>query len=329
MAVAGIYTAVILLAQADNPAACPVPIASSDFSLCFADDAGFEHRMFVRQIVPEPPSRPAVILLHFASGHSGRMVPLASELARRGYPVFAPDLLGHGASSKGRPVFDDTLAGLDRLLATISERTDPGPIGVVGSSMGGEIAVFLALAEAVREQSGGPPSRIGSAVAQGLHTPWQRDISWRFSVPTFWLLASEPLPPLFVSPPVVPSDWMFPPRKIYGDRALRRDFHGDPLRKRVFPGRVVVKATRYRPQPSPNPVAAPLLVIHGTADRLVRDRYAARVRAGLAGHFANTELLVVPNATHGMFEELPELSATLVDDWFQGTLLSKPPTKGD
>lgn len=329
MAVAGIYTAVILLAQADNPGASRLRMATSAFSLCFADDVGFEHRMLVRQVVPESPSRPAVILLHFASGHSGRMVPLAFELALRGYPVFAPDLLGHGASSKGRPVFDDTLAGLDRLLERIAASEGPGPIGVVGSSMGGEIAVFLALAEAVREQSGGPPSRIGGAVTQGLHTPWQREVSWRFSVPTLWLLASDPLPPLVVSPPVVPSDWMFPPRKIYGERTLRRDFRADPARKRVFPGRVVVKATRYRPQLPPNPVATPLLVIHGGADRLVRDRYAQRMHAALARRFANTELVLVPDATHGMFEELAELSGSLVDDWFRATLSPKPTMEGD
>jgi pimeloyl-ACP methyl ester carboxylesterase len=184
--------------------------------------------------------------------------------------------------------------------------------------MGGEISVMYAMQQSLNAEDAGP--RVGSVVAQGLYTPWQRDVAWRFSGPTLFLYLTDPIPPLFVSPPVVLSNWMFPPRHIYATEELRRDFRTDSLRKRAFPGRVVVKAARYRLQKPPVPIETPLLLLHGTRDRVVRVRYAERVYEGLTRYFATIELAEIPGASHGLFEEETMAASVLIDDWLLRTL---------
>ncbi|MFO0949029.1 MAG: alpha/beta fold hydrolase [Planctomycetota bacterium] len=119
-----------------------------------------------------------------------------------------------------------------------------------------------------------------------------------------------------VSPPIVYSDWMIPPRRIYQNRELRADFRADPLRKRHFPGKVAVKATRYHETLPDEPATTPLLVIQGTRDRLVRPVYGERTYKGLTRYFAQAELVLLPDASHGVFEEDPEIVAAILSDWF-------------
>lgn len=286
------------------------------FGIPFQTSDGKPQQMFVRFLAPSDENHPPVVILHFASGHSGRMVPLARALAARGYPAYAIDLLGHGQSSKGEPVFEDTMLGLDQLIEILREKHAASRVGLVGSSMGGEIAVMYAL----RQASSDEETSVGSIVAQGLHAPWQRDVAWRFTLPTFFLQFTDPIPPIFVSPPIVLSNWMFPPRRIYGSRELRQDFRNDPLRKRAYPGRVVVKAARYRLDLPDHPIDTPLLVLHGTKDRVVRLRYANRVADGLSRYFNHLTMMQIEKASHAIFEENTMLAAELLDDWFRRTL---------
>jgi len=87
---------------------------------------------------------PALLLLHGFTGSGATWAPFLE--AWHGFTLVAPDLLGHGASecpadpgryAMGRCV-EDLLALLDRL--------SDGRVAVVGYSMGGRVALHLALA---------------------------------------------------------------------------------------------------------------------------------------------------------------------------------------
>jgi pimeloyl-ACP methyl ester carboxylesterase len=89
----------------------------------------------------------AVIALHGTGGNRNGVAAHARLLARHGYGVLALDLRGHGESG-GRSTsipwrLDDDL---DAALAWLSRRADvdPGRIGALGVSLGGEVALQAA-----------------------------------------------------------------------------------------------------------------------------------------------------------------------------------------
>lgn len=87
---------------------------------------------------------PAVLLLHGNSGHKEVFVRQVEELSPR-YRVVAPDLLGHGRSENAAdPDHDYTLGGHAQYLAELVAAMGIGPVVVVGTSLGGHIALELA-----------------------------------------------------------------------------------------------------------------------------------------------------------------------------------------
>jgi pimeloyl-ACP methyl ester carboxylesterase len=88
---------------------------------------------------------PGVVLLHGLRGEAGVWSRVLPPLARRGWRVAAPDLPGYGSSATGDlPV---TLAGeVDQVTAWLEHWSPGQPIALVGNSMGGWLALRLALA---------------------------------------------------------------------------------------------------------------------------------------------------------------------------------------
>lgn len=88
--------------------------------------------------------RPAVLLLHGNSGHKEVFARQIEALSPH-YRVVAPDLLGHGRSDDAlEPTRDYTLAGHAGYLAELVAALQLGPVVVVGTSLGGHIALELA-----------------------------------------------------------------------------------------------------------------------------------------------------------------------------------------
>lgn len=88
------------------------------------------------------PAGEPVLLLHGFGASKENWLPLLPFLIRR-YQLFIPDLPGWGESH----FCADTLYGLDHQVARLADwmqRKLPGPVHVVGSSMGGGIAGLLA-----------------------------------------------------------------------------------------------------------------------------------------------------------------------------------------
>lgn len=87
-------------------------------------------------------SVPTVLALHGFGGAGASWDPVA-EAAGEGLRIVAPDLRGHGAARDRRPIDLDHV--LDDLMPVLRAAAGAGPVDVAGYSMGGRIAVHLAL----------------------------------------------------------------------------------------------------------------------------------------------------------------------------------------
>lgn len=87
-----------------------------------------------------PAGAPPLLLIHGAGGHRLSWPPQARRLA--GLDVYAVDLPGHGESG-GRP--ETTISGYAERVLDWLRSLDVPPLIVVGHSMGGAIALTLAL----------------------------------------------------------------------------------------------------------------------------------------------------------------------------------------
>jgi pyruvate dehydrogenase E2 component (dihydrolipoamide acetyltransferase) len=80
------------------------------------------------------------VLIHGFAGDGSAWSLLSAALTRAGHPVLTPDLAGHGANPTPAISPDDLVAGLLRDLADV-----PGPMHLVGHSLGAWVAVQTAL----------------------------------------------------------------------------------------------------------------------------------------------------------------------------------------
>ena len=89
------------------------------------------------------PQRPAILFLHGFMGSSEDWWDVVAALDERFYCV-APDLPGHGASL-GLPPEYYTLGGTTRALLVLLDELDVERAALAGYSMGGRLALYLAL----------------------------------------------------------------------------------------------------------------------------------------------------------------------------------------
>jgi carboxymethylenebutenolidase len=101
---------------------------------------------------PSGPARAGVVVVHDWYGRLPHVTAACDELAAAGLAAVAPDLYGGRTASD--PGQAETLAGamdraaapgrLDEAAETVRSRTDGGPVGVLGWSLGGMWALDLA-----------------------------------------------------------------------------------------------------------------------------------------------------------------------------------------
>ncbi len=231
---------------------------------------------------------PSVVLVHGFGEHSGRYEELGQELAAAGWTLWSMDLPGHGRSQGPRADIEKlewALADIGQLVAEAAGEAPGAPVVLMGHSMGGA----LAAAYAVRR-----PGQLAGLVlsAPALHLAWK---------PRALALAVGALARLAPGAGVA----RVAPRALSRDNVAVQRFVEDPL---VWHGRVPARCAleMYRAARAAvagaNGLSLPLLVLHGTDDRVVpvgaSRRYFARVGSG------DKELRTFEGYRHEVLQEL-------------------------
>lgn len=210
-------------------------------------------RLYERAWRPDGEPRGVLVVMHGLRDHGDRYAEVAETLVARGYAVHAFDLRGHGRSA-GRRVtigsFDEYVEDLDRFVARVREREPGRPLFVFGHSMGGAI---VALWTATRRPDvagvvlSAPALRIDAPPLQAAATPVLAALA-----PELGALAPDN-------------------RHFSSDPAIERAMGADPLIHQppgpVHTARGLLGAIE-RIWASTDRLTAPLLLLHGTADRL-------------------------------------------------------------
>lgn len=205
-----------------------------------------------------PEREPAVVLVisHGLAEHSGRYEELAARLVAHGYAVYALDHRGHGRSSGARANierFSYLVSDLSAFIGRAQRQHPDATTFLVGHSMGGAIALASVL-----RNPGGLKGLVLSApaLAAGEVVPRLKGLVVR--------LLSRIAPNT--------GALTLPAAAICRDPAVVRAYESDPLVFRgAIPARTLVEllaAMAGFPDSAPR-LKIPVLVQHGTADRLV------------------------------------------------------------
>jgi alpha-beta hydrolase superfamily lysophospholipase len=121
-----------------------------------AEDASFVGvrglRIHVRTWLPDRPPAGVVVIAHGFAEHGGRYAGVADRLTAAGIAVVAPDHRGHGLSEGKRTSivrFEDYVDDLTTVIAQVRARWPSLRVVLLGHSMGGLIALDLAVRQAV------------------------------------------------------------------------------------------------------------------------------------------------------------------------------------
>lgn len=268
--------------------------------------------LFGRWWAPEAP-KGLIVLAHGLGEHSGRYDHVGRHLAAAGYAVWALDHRGHGRSEGPRVFVDrfvDYEADLEtfRLLAVASHPRLPSVL--LGHSMGGAIAVGHAIDY---------PNRFDALVLTGPALQPGRSVSGAL------VAAGKVLSRVVPRAGVIGLD----SRTVSRDPAVVSAYQSDPL---VNHGKVtarlgaelLARAERFEAEAAA--ITQPVLIIHGTADRLV----PIESSRAMVGRFGSDDVTLVEE--EGLFHEVlnePEQQRVLdtITAWI-GERLDAPSASG-
>ncbi|MCI4321220.1 MAG: lysophospholipase [Thermoplasmata archaeon] len=253
--------------------------------------------------VPPGDVQRSFVLVHGLKDHGGRYGELAEVLTTGGTAVAAFDLRGHGRSDGPRAFvrrFSDYGSDLGAEIEAVRLRFPDRPVFLFGHSLGGAVAARYAL-----DRSGELAGLVLSAPAlrEPATTPKAAAVIVRF------LSAIAPRARVFR--PEIAGFSRIP--------AVLEAMANDPLiDQRPVPARTAAELLRTMPTILADAarLSSPLLVLHGTGDRIT-DPSGSASFVGLVGS-AHRRLVTVPGAFHDLLHE-PEagqLRATIAN-WIQ------------
>jgi pimeloyl-ACP methyl ester carboxylesterase len=240
---------------------------------------------------------PPIVLVHGLGGSKVTWLPVLPALAEK-HRVIVPDLPGHGESDKPRT--DYTPRFFARALRRLMDAVEVDRAVIVGNSLGGRIAIELALRS---------PGRVSSLALLDPSVPglrWRYILGFTRVFPTEFGAIPFPLRErwmevaikrLFAHPDRMPREAYSAAAgefiRIYRNANARIAFF-DSLRRIVTERPEVFYASLRR-------IKQPTLVIFGEKDGLVPLRLGVR----LAEHLPNAQLIVLPDVGH-----VPQFEAT-------------------
>ncbi len=205
--------------------------------------------------LPEGDARAVLLVVHGWAEHSGRYTNLVDYFVPKGYAICALDHRGHGRSEGPRGYvdrFSDYLLDFKTFFDLVRSQHSDTKIFMVGHSMGGTVATAYVI-EHQHELTGlllsGASLMVGSGLPSAL-IPLARILSVLMPrMGVFVLDAAD----------------------ISQDKAVVNAYVNDPL---VYRGKItcrfaaeMLKTLRRLPSQMPE-INLPILVMHGTADRL-------------------------------------------------------------
>lgn len=200
-------------------------------------------------------SKAGVVIVHGYAEHSGRYADFAVQLAQRDFAVYTFDLRGHGYSEGERGYvnsLNESAADLEIFIQLVREQEVSQSLFLLGHSMGGTIATLFALQS---EQS---------------HTLQGLILSGPFLKARLAALLIHPLSILSRFAPLLPTIRL-DSSTISRDATVVQRYQLDPL---VYHNRLpsqtalaLLQATE-QIQTQQQHLCLPLLILHGTADRL-------------------------------------------------------------
>jgi acylglycerol lipase len=247
--------------------------------------------LFTRSWIPKEPER-CVVLVHGFGEHSGRYERFGSWLASRGVAVFAYDQRGHGQTVGRRghvERFDDFIADLRAVIGHAAAEYPGLPLAVIGHSMGGLVTARLACLGCDSVDAyvlSGPLIALASDVA-----PFKARIIrlLRRLIPRYQL------------------DGGVHPEWLSRDEEVVRAYSDDPLvhGQMTLSLGAEILATQKLVLVEASQVAAPLLLLHGMADRLCAPEGSEQLYRGLAAEVSRvSELVLLPELFHEIFNEI-------------------------
>ena len=281
----------------------PATVAQAHKEAWFSGAGGLS--LFRQTWRPAGPTRAVLINVHGLGDHSGLYPTLVEHCTTRGIVVHAPDVRGNGRSAGQRAYverWEEYREDLERFVELVRQEEPDRPIFLLGNSLGGLIVLDYAL-----HRPGGirgiiaaspPLGRLGvPAPLLGLGRLLSR--VW----PRFSLRTGMDLSGLARDPVVVET------------------VLADPLFHRAGTARLSteVVAAIARVQAAAPRFPLPLLVLHGSADRMVPPD-GSRAFVARVGH-PDRELREYAGAFHVLFADLErERVLTDVEQWIAARL---------
>jgi acylglycerol lipase len=226
-----------------------------------------------------------IVIVHGYAEHSGRYQWAALQLVNRGFAIYTFDLRGHGKSSGKRNIvrsFDDYLTDLETFLEQVKLKEPNKPLFLFGHSLGGTIAALFTIRH---------KPLLSGLVVSSAFLEVNRDISklvLRLIMLVSHLLPK--IPTIFLDSQTLSRDLEVV--EIYKDDLL--------VSRGRMPARTLaemLKATA-EIQSRINEIELPLLVLHGTEDRLVSMEGSKNFYLGVGSKDKSIELY------DGLYHEL-------------------------
>ncbi len=253
--------------------------------------------LFTQKWLPEQDAKAAVLIVHGLAEHSGRYAHVAAAFVSSGYAVYTFDGRGHGQSSGSNAYFDSLdgyLGDLDLALRQMRRENTGIPHFLLGHSMGGAMATMFAI---TRQPELNGLVLSGPAIKQGDDVPQ--------ILTTLAPVLGKWLPKL----PALKLDG----RSVSRDPAVVEHYNNDPLN---FHGSVPAR-TGANLLEAINRIAAdmqtiklPILIMHGTEDRLATPEGSKMLFAGVSS--VDKTLKLYEGLYHEIFNE-PEQDEVVAD----------------
>ena len=251
------------------------------------------------------PKKAVLINLHGLGDHSGLYPTLASHFPARGIALYAYDMRGNGRSPGQRAYlrgWHEYRGDLHAFLASVREWEKDLPVFILGNSLGGLVVLDYAL-----HYPTGLSGVIAAAPPLG-----------ELGVPSFLMALGRLMSRIW---PRFSLEVGMDLSGLARDPAVVAKVLADPLFHRRGTARLSTEVTAAirRVQARAESLSVPLLILHGSADRMVPPSgsrsFFAKVR------YPDREFREYPEAYHGLFADLNfDLVLRDVERWMEGRL---------